>query len=156
MKLLTVYLVILTLSWTIGPFIKKIVSKKIGIDEYVVISTTLFTIVTYIYYLLMQIFKKKRLDFSSLKDFTINDYALILFVVLNSVLSVIIFIKLVNMTEISYLIPQVQCIIISLTFIIGYLIFNESFSIKKGLGMFFIILGIIFINMKSINKKVLN
>ena len=156
MKLLTVYLVILTLSWTIGPFIKKIVSKKIGIDEYVVISTTLFTIFTYIYYLLMQIFKKKRLDFSSLKDFTINDYALILFVVLNSVLSVIIFIKLVNMTEISYLIPQVQCIIISLTFIIGYLIFNESFSIKKGLGMFFIILGIIFINMKSINKKVLN
>lgn len=152
MKLLTIYLIILILSWTISPFIKKLASKKLGTDEYVIISTTLFTIFTYIYYLLMQVFKKKQLNFSALNDLTINDYALILFVVLNSILSVIIFINLVNMTEISYLIPQVQCIIIALTFIIGYLIFNESFSIKKGLGMFFIILGILFINMKSDKK----
>lgn len=149
MKLLTVYLIILVLSWTISPFIKKMVSQKMGIDEYVLVSTTVFFIFIWLYYLYRYIFLKKTLNFSVLKNFKIDDYAFLLFVVLNSVLSVIIFIKVVNMTEVSYLIPQVQCIIIALTFIIGYLIFNESFSIKKGLGIFFIILGILFVNMKT-------
>jgi len=149
MKLLTVYLIILAISWTISPFIKKLVSKKMGTDEYLLVSTTIFFIFIWLYYLYRYIFLKKRLNFSVLKNFKIDDYAFLLFVVLNSVLSVIIFIKLVNMTEVSYLIPQVQCIIIALTFIIGYIIFNESFSIKKGLGIFFIILGILFINMKT-------
>ena len=151
MKLLTVYLIILVLSWTISPFIKKMVSQKMGIDEYLLVSTTVFFIFIWLYYLYRYIFLKKTLNFGVLKNFKIDDYAFLLFVVLNSVLSVIIFIKVVNMTEVSYLIPQVQCIIIALTFIIGYLIFNESFSIKKGLGIFFIILGILFDNMK--NKK---
>jgi drug/metabolite transporter (DMT)-like permease len=149
MKLLTVYLIILVLSWTISPFIKKMVSQKMGMDEYVLVSTTVFFIFIWLYYLYRYIFLKKTLNFGVLKNFKIDDYAFLLFVVLNSVLSVIIFIKVVNMTEVSYLIPQVQCIIIALTFIIGYLIFNESFSIKKGLGIFFIILGILFVNMKT-------
>ena len=149
MKLLTVYLIILVLSWTISPFIKKMVSQKMGIDEYLLVSTTVFFIFIWLYYLYRYIFLKKTLNFGVLKNFKIDDYAFLLFVVLNSVLSVIIFIKVVNMTEVSYLIPQVQCIIIALTFIIGYLIFNESFSIKKGLGIFFIILGILFVNMKT-------
>jgi len=149
MKLLTVYLIILVLSWTISPFIKKMVSQKMGIDEYVLVSTTVFFIFIWLYYLYRYIFLKKTLNFGVLKNFKIDDYAFLLFVVLNSVLSVIIFIKLINMTEVSYLIPQVQCIIIALTFIIGYLIFNESFSMKKGLGIFFIILGILFVNMKT-------
>jgi len=149
MKLLTVYLIILVISWTISPFIKKMVSQKMGIDEYLLVSTTVFFIFIWLYYLYRYIFLKKTLNFGVLKNFKIDDYAFLLFVVLNSVLSVIIFIKVVNMTEVSYLIPQVQCIIIALTFIIGYLIFNESFSIKKGLGIFFIILGILFVNMKT-------
>jgi drug/metabolite transporter (DMT)-like permease len=149
MKLLTLYLIILVLSWTISPFIKKMVSQKMGIDEYLLVSTTVFFIFIWLYYLYRYIFLKKALNFSVLKNFKIDDYAFLLFVVLNSVLSVIIFIKLINMTEVSYLIPQVQCIIIALTFIIGYIIFNESFSIKKGLGIFFIILGILFVNMKT-------
>ena len=149
MKLLTVYLIILVISWTISPFIKKMVSQKMGIDEYLLVSTTVFFIFIWLYYLYRYIFLKKTLNFGVLKNFKIDDYAFLLFVVLNSVLSVIILIKVVNMTEVSYLIPQVQCIIIALTFIIGYLIFNESFSIKKGLGIFFIILGILFVNMKT-------
>ena len=94
-------------------------------------------------------YKKKNLDFTSLKKFSVNDYGLLLFITLCTVLSVIVFIKLINMTEISYLIPQIQCIIIALTFIIGYLVFNESFSIKKGIGIFFIIIGILMMNMRK-------
>jgi drug/metabolite transporter (DMT)-like permease len=149
MKLLTIYLIILVISWTISPFIKKLVSKKMGVDEYLLVSTTIFFIFIWLYYLYRYIFLKKTLNFGVLKNFKIDDYAFLLFVVLNSVLSVIIFLKLINMTEVSYLIPQVQCIIIALTFIIGYMIFNESFSIKKGLGIFFIILGILFVNTKT-------
>ena len=51
MKLLTVYLIILVLSWTISPFIKKMVSQKMGMDEYVLVSTTVFFI--FIWYRLL-------------------------------------------------------------------------------------------------------
>ncbi len=150
MKLLTLYLIIIIFCWTISPFVKKIISSKIGTDEFIIIQTTIFSVIAYSYYLYIHKYKRK-LDFSPLKKFTINDYALLLFITITSILSVIIFIRLINMTEVSYLIPQVQCIIIALTFIIGYLVFNESFSITKGLGIFFIIIGILLMNMRKKN-----
>ena len=148
MKLLTIYLIIIIFCRTISPFVKKIISSRIGTDEFIIIQTTVFSVLVYCYYLYIHKYKRK-LDFSPLKKYTINDYALLLFITLTSVLSVVIFIRLINMTEVTYLIPQVQCIIIALTFIIGYLIFNESFSIRKGIGIFFIILGILLMNMRK-------
>lgn len=150
--MLTIYLIILILVWTINPFIKKIASEKIGIDEFLIVSAFVFGISIFLYYFYSCHFMNKKLHFNKLYELEFKDIFLIIGVNLSWVLGVIVFIKLINMTEISYLIPQVQCIIIALTFIIGYLIFNESFSIKKGLGLFFIILGILFINMKSEKK----
>ena len=154
MKLITVYLIILIFAWTINPFVKKIITKKIGVNEYNLLLTFFLFIFTLIYYSYLY-YKKKYIDLSSLKKLNLKDLGLILFTALNTLLIFVVLCLLINMTEISYLIPQIYCLIIALTFIISYLVFNESFSIKKGLGLFFIIIGIIFLNNKKEKKQIM-
>jgi drug/metabolite transporter (DMT)-like permease len=154
MKLITVYLIILIFAWTINPFVKKIITKKIGVNEYNLLLTFFLFIFTLIYYSYLY-YKKKYIDLSSLKKLNFKDFGLILFTALNTLLIFVVLCLLINMTEISYLIPQIYCLIIALTFIISYLVFNESFSIKKGLGLFFIIIGIIFLNNKKEKKQIM-
>lgn len=152
MKLITVYLMILIFAWTINPFVKKIITKKIGVNEYNLLLTFFLFLFTLIYYSFLY-YKKKKIDFSSFKKLNLKDLGLILFTALNTLLIFVVLCLLINMAEISYLIPQIYCLIIALTFIISYLVFNESFSIKKGLGLFFIIIGIILLNNKKNKLK---
>ena len=153
MKLITVYLLILIFAWTINPFVKKIITKKIGVNEYNLLLTFFLFIFTLLYYLYLYYKKKQKIDFVSLKKLNLKDLGLILFTAINTLLIFVVLCLLINMAELSYLIPQIYCLIIGLTFVISYLVFNESFSIKKGLGLFFIILGIILLN-NSKNKKI--
>ena len=53
---------------------------------------------------------------------------------------------LVKMDDVSYLIPNVQGIVILLGAAIGYFIFNESFDTFKFLGILLIFFGILSIN----------
>ena len=153
MKLITVYLLILIFAWTINPFVKKIITKKIGVNEYNLLLTFFLFIFTLLYYLYLYYKKKQKIDFVSFKKLNLKDLGLILFTAINTLLIFVVLCLLINMAELSYLIPQIYCLIIGLTFVISYLVFNESFSIKKGLGLFFIILGIILLN-NSQNKKI--
>lgn len=152
MELFTIYLILLILIWTLNPFLKRESTQKIGIEDFIIISAIIYT-VTIVFYCIYECkVNKKNISFKKICNLNRKDLLLAIFVNILWVLGTFIFLRLVNMTEISYLIPQLQCIIIALTIIIGYLIFNESFSMKKGIGILLIIIGILFLNMKSKNK----
>ena len=55
-------------------------------------------------------------------------------------------IYLLQKKNVSYLIPQVQPIIILLTIILGYFLFNEKLSNYQIFGSLLIILGVWFMN----------
>ena len=154
MNTINLYIIILILAWTSNPFIKKIITRKIDIDEYNLLLTFFLFIFFLIYYFYYKIAYNTKIDFVDLKKLNIKDFFYIILTVLNTLLIFIIVCKLANMTEITNFMPQVYCIIIALSCLIGYLYFNEEMSIYKSLGIIFIILVILLINYK--NKKLLN
>ena len=58
----------------------------------------------------------------------------------------IIMLNLVKRTDISYLIPNIQGIVILLGALIGYVVFKESFNKFKIIGILLIFFGILSIN----------
>ena len=152
MEVITFYLILLICIWTVNPFLKKFSSEKIGFNEFLLLSAVVYFVFILIFYIYDCRINHKKVNFNNISNLNRKDLTIAILVNISWVIGVLLFLKLINSSEISYLIPQVQCIIIALTFIIGYLVFNESFSIHKALGIFFIILGILFINMKKNNK----
>ena len=153
MNSINLYIIILILAWTSNPFIKKIITRKIDIDEYNLLLTFFLFIFFLIYYFYYKVVYKTKIDFVDLKKLDIKDYFYIILTVINTLLIFIIVCKLANMTEITNFIPQVYCIIIALSCLIGYLYFNEEMNLYKSIGIIFIILGILLINYK--NKKLI-
>jgi len=58
----------------------------------------------------------------------------------------LVFIMLVQREEISFIMPNIQPLVILIISIIGYFFFQESMSQCKIVGIAFIILGAIFVN----------
>ena len=52
----------------------------------------------------------------------------------------------VSSADVSYAIAHIQPIVISLTLIIGYLVFNESLTTHKVFGIALIVCGLIILN----------
>tara|TARA_B110000114_G_C14738417_1_gene256069 strand:- start:48 stop:506 length:459 start_codon:yes stop_codon:yes gene_type:complete len=152
MEVITIYLILLICIWTVNPFLKKISSEKIGFNEFLLLSAVVYLVLILIYYIYDCRINNRKVNFNNISNLSKKDLTVAILVNISWVVGVLLFLKLINSSEISYLIPQVQCIIIALTFIIGYLVFNESFSIHKAIGIFFIIFGILFINMKNKDK----
>ena len=120
MEEITIYLIILICIWTINPFIKKMSSEKIGYNEFLLLSVIKYFIFILIFYIYNCKINNKKVNFNNLRNLNRNDFSIAVLVNISWVFGALIFLKLLNSSEISYLIPQIQCVIIALTFIIGY------------------------------------
>jgi uncharacterized membrane protein len=65
---------------------------------------------------------------------------------LTSVFATLVFIKLLENDNVTFIIPQSYPIIIILTLIIGYLLFNETLSNKKMVGGIIVVIGYLIIH----------
>ena len=102
-------------------------------------------IVGYLVYLLCN----KKCDFSKLKDLTKKE---IIYIFMSAILTFISAIALINLLQrenISYLIPQIQPLIILLTMCVGYFIYKENITYYQILGGGLIITGVYFLNKKQ-------
>ena len=142
-----VYLAIIVLCWTLNPFIKKKILKnnKINNDEYLAINHMFITIIIVFYF--FHLVNNKKCDYKCISKLQLYDYMYILLGAIMSILGARLLLSLIQKKEISYLISSLQPIVISLTFIIGYLFFNEKITNFKVIGILLIIIGLIFINM---------
>ena len=51
------------------------------------------------------------------------------------------------------MVAHIQPLVISLTFVIGYLFFSENITVNKVIGVSLVILGIIFLNKKKYRNR---
>ena len=138
------YILIIVLCWTFNPFIKKVLLNKIGKPEYMVLNHIFITLFILIYFLYM--FSKNKCDLSCIKSLSKKDISLLSLGAITSILGTLMLLHLVSKSEVSYAIAHIQPIVISLTLIIGYLVFNETLSILKVFGITLIVLGLIILN----------
>ena len=143
------FVVILVLCWTIDPFLKKNTMKTLTPDESLVFNKLLSAtiIVGYLVYLLCN----KQCDFSKLKNLTKKEMVYITMSAITTFVSAIALINLLQRENISYLIPQIQPMVILLTMCVGYFIYKETISYYQMLGGALIVGGVYFLN-KKLNK----
>jgi len=73
--------------------------------------------------------------------------------VLIGTIGTLVFIMLVQREEVTFIIPNIQPLVILIVAILGYLFFEESMSYRKTLGLFFIIIGAVMVNYDKIKES---
>ena len=142
------YLIIIVLTWTLNPFIKKQIVEKIDSENYIFINHTVMSIIILLYFIYRCCFTKVNV----IENFNRFDKKDLFILILGSILTVIGSILLPYIIslkkDIGYIISNIQPLVITLTVLIGYLLFNEKINKDKIIGIFFVVIGLIFINRK--------
>ena len=137
-------LLLLIICWTLNPFVKKTIAKKIPIREYIIYNQCICSIIVIIYSIYL--YRNNIYDTSFINNLTMNDLLISSIGAIITVSASLLLVKLLRDNDASTIIPQIQPCIILLTLIIGYFIFNEKITKNKITGTILIILGLIFIN----------
>jgi len=143
-----IYFIVVVTCWTMNPFIKKIILKgnKLTTDEFFVINHFVITILLFGYYIYL--FKTKRCSVYCVKRLDMYDGMYILLAALTSIIAARLLLNIIRSRDISYMVANLQPLIILSTFVVGYLFFKEKISIYRLLGGVFVIIGIVLLNKK--------
>ena len=143
-----IYIFVIVLCWTLNPFIKKIVlkSKKLNTDEYFILNHLVVTLILGFYFLYL--FKKKKCSPNCFRNLDKYDYIYITLGAITSILAARLMVSIIKSEDISYLVANIQPMVIGLSFVIGYIFFSENITISRVIGTTLIILGLIFMNKK--------
>ena len=143
----SIYIILLIIIWSINPFCKKRLLKKIGTNNYLVINHILITFIIIFYFIYL--FKKKKCSFDYLQKLDIIDTFYILFVAITTVIATIILLEGIKNLNISQLMPTITTSVIVLTLIISCF-YGEVINIYKIGGIISILLGVYLININNI------
>ncbi len=138
------YIFIIVLCWTLNPFIKKVLLTKVGKSEYLVINHVFITLFVLIYFLFM--FSRNKCDINCIRNLSKREIGLLTLGAISSLLGTLMLIHLISYSDVSYAIAHIQPIVISLTLIVGYLVFNETLDAYKVSGIALVVLGLIILN----------
>lgn len=145
-KIQTNYLliIILIVIFVSNPFVKKKAMGNLDSNEFVLLNHFLMTLFIIIFALYLLYNKKYNINnlqkLSKLNIFWCIISALISFV------AIVVFTRSLKEEEITFMIPSILPIVIALTAIIGYTMFNETMGKFKIIGILLIIFGTISIN----------
>ena len=145
-----ILLALVIFSFTLNPYLKKKASNNVSSNEFILIYQIIAIIFTilYIYYLL----NYKECSISCFKKLTKMEIFWTIMAVLTGILGSVVLLYLIKMEEVSYIIPNIQGIVILLGGIIGFFVFHEKFDFFRISGIALIFTGIILLNYGK-NKK---
>lgn len=149
--LIFVYFALVVVCWTFNPFIKKIILKKgkMNTDEYFIINHFVITAILIVYF--VYLFNNRKCKSECIRSLDTYDILYILLGAITSILGARLLLSIIEYNEVSFMIAHIQPLVISFTFIVGYLFFSESLTIYKFIGVSLVIIGLLFLNKKSIN-----
>lgn len=133
-------LAFLTFGWTLNPFIKKLAIGDLNSDQYLFCNS----IVSACFISVIFFSKSGELEFMN----SIN-FAQLIWILLGNLVTYgtsYLLVILVKKQHISYLIPQLQPVVIILTVFIGHVVFHEHIFKTQILGILAIIFGLLLIN----------
>ena len=139
-----IILFLLILCWTLNPFLKKTIAKKIPTKEYIIYNQCLCTFIVFIYGLFL--FNSNNLNVDFINNLTTRELVISSLGAIVTVMASLLLVQLLKDNDASSIIPQIQPCIILLTLFIGYFLFNESLTKNKFLGTIMIVIGLYFIN----------
>ncbi|QKF94414.1 EamA domain-containing protein [Fadolivirus algeromassiliense] len=140
-----ILLALLILSFTFTPFLRKKILHEFTDEEFYIYSNIImFTIVIlYAIYLL----KTNKCSLSMIKE-KVNARNVVICTIsaITGLAGSILLMMLLKRNDASFVIPQVQPVVILLTMLLGFFMANEDINRFKILGTMLIILGLVAIN----------
>lgn len=148
-----VLLAVLVICFTLNPFMKKRASGKLNSNEYMILNHALITILIVIYFI--YIFKTNKCDINCLKKLDKGDMYWAIGAAISGIVGSLILIMLIKREDVTFIMPQVQPIVIALGLLIGYFVFKEKITTLKIIGTVMIIGGVFVLNWdkRRISKK---
>lgn len=143
-------ILILIVSFTINPYLKKEASNKVSSTEFMLIYHIIASVLIF-GYIGYQIYTKKC-DIYCFSKLTKRDYLFTILAGVSGISGALLLLYLIKKDDVSFILPNVQGIVIALSALIGYFIFNEKMDILKILGICFIIFGVFIINYSKMKK----
>jgi drug/metabolite transporter (DMT)-like permease len=137
-------MILLIISFTINPFLKKQASQNVTASEFALIYQSLAII--FVLFYLVYLIKGKSCSIYCFRKMSRNDLFWTIMAVITGLIGSVLLLFLIKRDEVSYLIPNVQGIVILLGALIGYFIYKESFDKFKIFGILLVFLGIVSIN----------
>ena len=137
-------MVLLIISFTLNPYLKKQASQNVTAPEFALIyqSLAIVFVVIYIVYLI----KGGSCSITCFSKMNRKDLGWTLLAVFTGIIGSVLLLHLIKRDEVSYLIPNIQGIVILLGSLIGYFVFKEKIEKFRVIGIILIFVGIISIN----------
>ena len=144
-----ILIAILVLCWTLNPFLKKRSVGDLSSSEYIVFNHCFVSIFILLYFLYL-LFNNKCNIISKIKNKQFKELSYGFLAAVVTFVSSIVLINLLKRENASYLIPHIQPVVIILTLLFGYFLFNENLNSKQIIGRLLVVSGLFVINK---NKK---
>jgi multidrug transporter EmrE-like cation transporter len=139
-----IMMVLLIISFTLNPFLKKQASHNVSASEFTLIYQIL--VIVFIFCYVGYLVKSRTCSLLCFKKMTKRDLFWTTLAVITGMAGSILLLFLIKKEEVSYLIPNIQGIVILLGSLIGYFIFKEHLDKYRIIGIILIFVGIITIN----------
>lgn len=148
-----ILIILVILSFVFNPFMKKKAAISLSATEFLIFNHFLITILLILYILLMIFSNKLNIKFYNKLSY--KEIYWCLFASIISIIGSLAFIYLLQNEDVTFIMPNIQPIVLILTAIFGYLIFKEKIGLYKMIGYILIILGFLFINYEKLYQKLL-
>lgn len=142
---------IIIISFVLNPFAKKEASKNLSSDEYFMVNQIMITILVIIYG--TYLYLNNKCDIDCLKKMNTKEIYWAIFSSVIGIVGSIALIAVLQLDEISFIMPNIQPIVILIGAVLGYYVFNESMEIFKIIGIILIICGAFCINYDKLKNK---
>ena len=143
-------LLIVIISFVLNPFMKKKAAISLNSEEFLIFNHALvsFLLIFFILYLI----KKKKIEPYFLKKINSKEFYWSVLASIIGIIGSIAFINLLKNEDVTFILPNIQPLVLVLTVVLGGFLFGENISKYKILGILLIIIGCLIINMERINK----
>lgn len=142
--LLWVYVFLIVICWSLTPFFKKRLIKKMGSHNLLLVNHFLITLLIIVYFIYL--FTYNKCSINSLKKLDFYDYSILILISAGTVFSTVILLEAISKAKnLSRLMPTITTLVIVSTILISYY-FGEPLNFKKILALFLIVSGIALLN----------
>ena len=143
---------IIIISFVLNPFANKEASKNLSSDEYFMVNQIMIAILVIIYG--TYLYLNNKCDIDCLKKMNTKEIYWAIFSSVIGIVGSIALIAVLQLDEISFIMPNIQPIVILIGAVLGYYVFNESMEIFKIIGIILIICGVFCINYDKLKNKI--
>ena len=144
---------LVVICWVLTPFLRKIVLTTANSLDFFICTQAIVLFYIILTFLFLNFRNPNNYNFKSILNLNKRQIIMLFLASLGTYFSSIALIWLLKYNEATQIMPQLQPMVIILTILAGIFIFKEKVNFMEGVGIFFIIIGVIMVNYFKVKKK---